>query len=214
MEPNQYLADRFGNTRSPIMIPGTRWDVLPEIFRDLGYKVGAEIGVELGRYARCLVRKVPGLKLYGIDPWMTYEDQFNLHNPDKFYEKCVRDCAPYNIELIRKTSADAVGDFEDNSLDFVYIDGNHNFEYVVEDIAKWNKKVKVGGIISGHDYMFERRMGATAGYAVRVWTDIKYIEPWYVIGQYRKDGQIRENAGEGRPSWLFIKTEERNEANL
>ena len=47
---------------------------------------------------------------------------------------------------------EAVKQFKDGSLDFVYIDGNHTFEYVINDIAEWSKKVRKGGIISGHDY--------------------------------------------------------------
>ena len=47
---------------------------------------------------------------------------------------------------------DAVKDFADGSLDFVYIDGHHGFKYVAEDIWEWHKKVKKGGIVAGHDY--------------------------------------------------------------
>ncbi len=48
---------------------------------------------------------------------------------------------------------DALEDFEDNSLDFVYIDGDHNFKHISEDIYEWTKKVRSGGIVSGHDYL-------------------------------------------------------------
>ena len=48
---------------------------------------------------------------------------------------------------------DAVKTFEDNSLDFVYIDGNHDFLNVAQDIHYWFKKVRPGGILSGHDYV-------------------------------------------------------------
>ena len=46
----------------------------------------------------------------------------------------------------------ALDDFEDNSLDFVYIDANHFFGYVAMDLMQWSKKVRKGGIIAGHDY--------------------------------------------------------------
>ena len=197
MNPNKLIAKKYNlSGDSPLTIKGSRWNVLPEIFTDLGFKVGVEVGVELGRFARSLVRKTPGLKLYGIDPWVKYGDQWEVHNPDEFYKKCVEDCTPYNIELIRKFSMDAVKDFEDESLDFVYIDGNHDFEHVTEDIAAWSKKVRKGGIVSGHDYVFERRMKAHAGYVVRVWTDIYYIDPWYIIDELERGG---------RPGWFWIK---------
>jgi len=43
--------------------------------------------------------------------------------------------------------------FQDNSLDFVYIDANHAYDYVVEDMEKWYPKVKNGGYLIGHDYL-------------------------------------------------------------
>ena len=44
-------------------------------------------------------------------------------------------------------------DFEDNSIDAIYIDGNHSYEAVIEDIKNWSPKVKQGGLIIGDDYL-------------------------------------------------------------
>jgi predicted O-methyltransferase YrrM len=58
-----------------------------------------------------------------------------------------------NIQLITKTSDDAVNDFEDESFDFVYIDGIHTYDQVKKDIQNYLPKVKKGGVIGGHDYV-------------------------------------------------------------
>ena len=42
--------------------------------------------------------------------------------------------------------------FEDNSIDFIYIDGNHQYDFVKKDLEDYVPKVKVGGVIAGHDY--------------------------------------------------------------
>ena len=42
--------------------------------------------------------------------------------------------------------------FEDESIDFIYIDAEHKFEYVYRDIVNWYPKMKKGGIFAGHDY--------------------------------------------------------------
>jgi len=47
-------------------------------------------------------------------------------------------------------SADAISDIPDN-VDFVYIDGNHKYEYVKQDMEMYYKKVKKGGVLGGHD---------------------------------------------------------------
>ena len=57
-----------------------------------------------------------------------------------------------NIIKIRKKSMEAVNDFQDRSLDAVYIDGEHDEESVREDIKEWRKKIKFGGYLMGHDY--------------------------------------------------------------
>mgnify|MGYP003685889429 CR=1 FL=1 len=57
-----------------------------------------------------------------------------------------------NVILIKKTSTDASIDIKDNFLDWVYIDGDHRFKHVLNDLTLWYNKVKKGGIIAGHDY--------------------------------------------------------------
>lgn len=58
-----------------------------------------------------------------------------------------------NIIKIRKTSIEAAKDFEDGSLDAVYIDAEHDEDSVREDIRAWRPKIKRGGVLSGHDWV-------------------------------------------------------------
>jgi len=124
---------------------------LAKHFAELGFNTGAEIGVDGGFYSAELCKANPGLKLYCIDPWDLNEGKSSAHRVRK-YAEAKKILAPYNATLIKKLSMDAVKDFADGSLDFVYIDGNHNFDYVMMDIIEWSRKVKKGGIVSGHDY--------------------------------------------------------------
>ena len=50
----------------------------------------------------------------------------------------------------------AVNDFQDGSLDVVYIDACHAFDCVDKDIKKWRAKLKPGGLLSGHDFCVNR----------------------------------------------------------
>ena len=73
-----------------------------------------------------------------------------LTNAEKeFYEK-------FNgnqiIKKIKQKSNDVVNLFEDNSIDFIYIDGCHQYEFVKNDLINYFPKIKQDGIISGHDY--------------------------------------------------------------
>jgi predicted O-methyltransferase YrrM len=151
------LARSFSTFTTPIALNIKR-DDLASLFNELGFKVGAEIGVYTGRYSESLCSKNPNLKLYCIDPWEVYETKADdPHATDEKqahynYEKTKKRMAKYNCELIKKTSMEAIKDFEPESLDFVYIDANHDYEHVSEDIEAWAKIVKHGGIVSGHDY--------------------------------------------------------------
>jgi len=58
----------------------------------------------------------------------------------------------YNAKIIRKSSMDALPLIKDRELDFVFVDGNHKFDFVMMDILCWTKKVKHGGLIMCHDF--------------------------------------------------------------
>ena len=190
----------------PAEIPDCSREELPEFFLEMGFKTGIEIGVYTGTYTESFAKV--GLRIYGVDPWLAYPDNA-LHSLPKHqkrldlqYEQTKARLAPYsNCTLIRKTSMDAVKDFNDVSLDFVYIDGNHLFKYVIEDIWEWSKKIKVGGVIAGHDYVFTRPKSFHVHEAVDAYTTAFRMD-FFVLG--RKNGLEGEKRDQPR-SWMWIK---------
>ncbi len=195
-----------------VKIPDTCREDLPQFFVDLGYKVGAEIGVEKGKFSEVFCKA--GLKIYSIDPWRIYSDYNNPRGQARLdfqYEHTKRVLDKYpNCTIIRKTSMEALEDFEDESLDFVYIDGNHLFRYIAEDIYEWSKKVRKGGIISGHDYIEANSSWSPCHvkYVVNAYVSSFKIKDWYLL-----DGSgtnvAREKLSDGRPkdkcrSWFWF----------
>jgi predicted O-methyltransferase YrrM len=97
----------------------------------------------------------PNLDLYCIDPWYPYREYRDFAKSSTFRSMegdALERLKKYRCTIIKKMSMDAVKDFTDNALDFVFIDGNHQYEFVRDDIREWTKKVRKGGIVSGHDY--------------------------------------------------------------
>ena len=190
------LFDALKEKGNPYWIPDSSRDDLPEFFRQLGFKTGVEIGVDEGEYTESFAKA--GLIIYGVDPWKVYEDYNNRENQpelDSKYDRTRIRLAPYpNGNIIRKTSMDALADFKDNSLDFVYIDGNHQFRYVAEDLYEWTKKIRKGGIVSGHDYDTEGR-NRFVSFVLEAYLKSYGIDNWYVIGD-GKDVTL---------NWMFIK---------
>ena len=150
---NQYLVD------IPQMHGGAD---LIRLFAELGFKLGVEVGVDRGLFSKFMMETIPGVKMFGVDPWSNtcYEDYNPYKLSQDYFEGCYKEAverlAPFgdNYKIIRKFSMDALKDFEDDSLDFVYIDANHDFLHFTEDLQYWFRKVREGGIISGHDYVY------------------------------------------------------------
>jgi hypothetical protein len=123
---------------------------------------GAEIGVQTGSFSEIILRESKVRLLYSIDPWKefkeaSYKDVANLsqNEQDLVYDAAVKRLAVYKdrSSILRKTSLEAVREFQDGQLDFAYIDAQHSYEACKEDILAWWPKVKVGGVLAGHDYL-------------------------------------------------------------
>ncbi len=180
------LIDGIKLIGRPAEIPDSYREDLPEFFKELGFKVGVEVGVYTGQFTERLAKA--GLQVYGVDPWMVYEDfshSKSQRREEGHYEAAKERLASYhNCTLIRKTSMDAVKDFENESIDFVYIDGNHKFKYIAEDIWEWSKRVKKGGIVSGHDYFWEKGDYIHVKYVVDAYAAAFNLNFW-VMGHRR-----------------------------
>lgn len=182
---NVHLAIRkaFGLRRDVDNLPwgaGSRHsrNDLAAVFTMCGFTSGAEVGVRRGKFSEILLKGVPGLHLYCIDPWNAYSNKYPQAKQDAIYAEAVERLAKYHATIIRKSSMDALADIPDASLDFVFIDGNHHYDYVAPDIIYWSRKVKSGGIVAVHDYYafgWSGVMPAVNGYVAS-----HDIRPWYV----------------------------------
>lgn len=136
---------------------------------------GIEVGVFEGAYSALLLAKWNGRMLYGIDPFTPLpveEWRDGCNRPDlpemgvKTAER-FQDFARYN--LVTKTSAEAVKDFRDRQLDFVYVDSNHRYEVVRDDLKAWWPKLHAEGIIGVHDFYQRDDDAQLANVARAVW---------------------------------------------
>jgi hypothetical protein len=213
----EYVTKKYNITldkRYQIEIPNMGRDDMAALFAELGFKLGVEVGVAVGDYSKVLCEKNPRLHLYGVDPWLltAYEPEINPAEAgnvdsqpafDNLYERAKRTVALYNVTLLKKTSAEALNDFTDNSLDFVYIDANHDFPNFIFDLHYWMKKVRPGGIISGHDYaIFSYRKHNHVKRALDAYATSYRMIPLFIIGaEEYKEGTTRDRFR----SWMYIK---------
>jgi len=193
-----------------VEIPNVLRDAFPKFLFEKGCRVGVEVGVNEGEYGIKLCEA--GLKVYGIDPYVAYKAYKPAESYVSHYEQALKNLKGYDYTIIKKFSMDALADFEDESLDFVYIDGNHSLPYITADIFGWEPKLRKGGIMSGHDYAFVRGTreketpkvydGTHVKAAVDACAYIMRIEKLYVLGKrVSKKGVSRDQWR----SWFWIK---------
>jgi hypothetical protein len=66
--------------------------------------------------------------------------------------KPIEDARPGMVKGIKGDSAESAALYEDESLDFVFIDASHDYESFRKDLLAWHPKVKIGGLLAGHDF--------------------------------------------------------------
>jgi len=210
MDTLDYILNKYNLDTSrgnPIEIPDTGRTTLASIFHEVGYKVGAEIGVAEGRYSEVICKANPGVKLYCVDAWQVYDGYRDYTDPAKLspmFNTTRERLKGFDVTYLPMFSMDACKQFENNSLDFVYIDANHEWPYVTQDIYYWNKKVRPGGIISGHDYYRSTRLDSKCHVksVVNCYTYTFRVAPWFILGTDAKTPGLLRDASR---SWFWVK---------
>jgi hypothetical protein len=181
----------------PIALPAGRSD-LPHLCKMIGVRRGAEVGVWKGAFSEEFCKGIPGVEWFAVDPWMPYADYREKKNNAtliaKAYEEAHDRLSPYRCQLVQSHSLEAAVHIADGSLDVVYIDGNHEADFVRKDLEAWSPKVRAGGLMAGHDY---RDPPSTKPFiqvkaAVDRYVADAAISPWFIF------------AGDKTPSFLWV----------
>ena len=191
--------------RNPYIRP---FDSLLKDKKDL---IGVEVGVYRGQHAREMLVNLDIKIMYLVDTWKNYSG-YNEEKLENQLGEAYYDAKELLKEFdngekmvwVKDYSVKAAKRFEDNSLDFCYIDANHTYKFIKEDIRVWLPKIKIGGLIGGHDYTNapdRYKYGVKTAvdehckkYGIKVWT--KWC-PRHANGDRTKD-------------WGFIKNEANN----
>jgi len=138
---------------------GNSYKYLPQLINKFNLKKGIEIGVAYGGHAETILNSTKINTLYGVDPYLHFDGfndpmNFNQHKFNMLYKFTKKRLSRFGKRYrhIRMSSDTAANKFKDDSIDFIYIDADHSYDGVNNDLCLWFSKVKDGGIISGHDY--------------------------------------------------------------
>lgn len=155
---------------------------LPSKLKGIKKPVGIEIGTDQGTTTEYLLRSIPDLTLYGVDDYTENRTE-NIQNLTyQMYMDKVKNYSDRHIH-IRKTSDDALNEFKDESMDFIFVDGDHRYFQVLKDCQNYYSKVKKGGIFCGHDWSLPDVNKAVVEFALSIGrvNDIKVMKQdvWY-----------------------------------
>jgi hypothetical protein len=127
-----------------------------------GELVGVEVGVCLAHTTEAYAKGIKNLKkLYAVDNYPTFVDwdgsDWNKDRQDLMKKAAKEKMLAYKdkVEFLHVSSEEFVKTIEDESLDFVFIDGDHSFEAALKDFQNYYPKVKTGGIFGGHDIQLD-----------------------------------------------------------
>lgn len=122
-----------------------------------------EIGCWKGRSTAYLAESIKKSKkniiLYAVDTFGGTPDNYQqnkhlIRMGESLYNTFIRNMIACNANVfpIKLPSIEASDMFKDKSIDFVFIDGDHSYIAIKKDIETWYSKLKIGGILAGHDY--------------------------------------------------------------
>jgi len=163
LQPSELAeAVQFWEAKYRLHVPtwAPHYDVVTSLIRKHDCKYVCEVGVAFGTQSEHVLANTNVKLLYSIDPYIFYpNDGFpdgakSEYWMDVLFHITSARLARYGIRscLIRKKSSEAILLIADDTLDLVYIDGDHSYESVTHDLQAWYQKVMPGGLIVGDDY--------------------------------------------------------------
>lgn len=137
-----------------------RFDLWSQIARSHAVRHCAEVGVWRGSFSAHILAEVPTIQSYHmIDPWRpldSWNKPLNV-NQDIFNESMkialnATQFARSKVLVHRGTTTEVEPDIPDQSLDFIYIDGDHTLRGITIDLIRMMRKLRPGGLLAGDDY--------------------------------------------------------------
>ena len=119
---------------------------------------GIEIGTCRAESTAYFLEKCPNIDLLTtIDPYKGYQDwngEITQETVERFMDIAKKNLKQYGkrVKMLREESVNAASKFEDESVDFIFVDGDHSYDATLADCEAYYPKLKKGGIFCGHDY--------------------------------------------------------------
>jgi len=144
---------------------------LGSIMESLNFTHGVELGVQNGHYSEVMLKAWKNNKEYHlVDLWAPLDNYADVANVDQDEQNhrflgTMERVSPWKgkVQVCRNFTTYCVTQYQDDYFDFVYVDARHDYKGVHVDLVDWWPKLKVGGIMAGHDYVTQDDGPAQSG---------------------------------------------------
>lgn len=185
--------------------PNQKLELLGDLVESvLELQEGVEIGVWKAQTSFYLLTRFEHLRYLGIDPYLTWEEALagsrqalvtagiecklwsrSRDRAEALYGSACKVFSQFSgrgARLERQRSLEAAAEIESESLDFVFVDGDHRYEAVLADILAYKPKIRKGGLLIGDDFNWRgnlenvgRAVSAVFGYEYSVINDLWFV---------------------------------------
>lgn len=132
-------------------------DGLRDLIKDVPEGSMIEIGCYTGESTKIFYDSGKFDPVYAVDPWEGgYDDSRSANSDMKEVERLFDERIGHSVKKMKMTSKEA-SEILDN-VDFIYIDGSHDYEAVKKDILLWKDRCNYLGL---HDYGHRSTPGVT-----------------------------------------------------
>lgn len=111
--------------------------------------VVVELGVASGKFSSEILNICNPKKLYLVDTWSPNSTEGTKQEVEEKFKNQIKD---HSVSILNSSSLDVVKQFNDSTLDWIYIDTDHSYKTTISELRLWASKIKDTGIIAGHDY--------------------------------------------------------------
>lgn len=185
-----FMKNFFEYQKQTCSWPKCYYGVFSSIINENKYKKVLEVGCAYGFHTKQVIANTEIESYTMVDPYVPYandvfsdsvqnvynDGSMNLPNFDQFLHLVMEELSEYKEKIthIRKPSIEASKDIENESLDAIFIDGDHSYQAVKDDLAAWWPKIRVGGTLCGDDYWMSDVAKAVHEFASENKLEIKF----------------------------------------
>lgn len=167
MQLDEYYREVIKKNENNELWASGYYGILSNVINEYNYKIIAEVGIGYGGHAKQILKNTDIHKIYLIDPVKYYANDMFVddimskipkipgNNFNELFELIKNELSSWKekVYFIRKESLQVTDtELQDKSLDCVFIDADHHYQAVLNDLLFWSKKVRPGGQILGDDY--------------------------------------------------------------